>query len=239
MSSPDDLDDPRKRKGHLRSRVGFLGDPRDWEEDDDVDPSLTIGSAVPLIESGSGDEPTPEPKALQVINLFAGPGAGKSTIAAGLFHLMKSTGHPVELVTEYAKDLTYARDWGTLGNQLAVLGEQERRLHRLEGQVDWAITDSPLALGLLYVKGRYDAGWYRGAVLGAFGLYTNHNFFIRRMKPYHAHGRTQSEEQAREIDTRCRTMLANYGIPFVDIDGDRYAAERIFQRLTEGGNFDG
>ena len=40
---------------------------------------------------------------MKVINLFAGPGAGKSTTAAGLFHLMKIAGMNVELVTEFSR----------------------------------------------------------------------------------------------------------------------------------------
>ena len=39
-----------------------------------------------------------------VINLFGGPGCGKSTIAAELFAILKKQGYEVELVTEYAKD---------------------------------------------------------------------------------------------------------------------------------------
>lgn len=80
----------------------------------------------------------------KVINLFAGPGAGKSTTAAALFVLMKTEGYKVELVTEYAKELVYAEDWETLNWQPAVTKEQDARQRRLVGKVDWIITDSPL-----------------------------------------------------------------------------------------------
>ena len=58
---------------------------------------------------------------LKVISLFAGPGAGKSTAAAGLFNLMKCKGESCELVTEVAKGMTY-ENHSALGNQLLVLG---------------------------------------------------------------------------------------------------------------------
>ena len=45
----------------------------------------------------------------KVINLFGGPGAGKSTTAAGLFYEMKVRDIKCELVTEYAKDMTYEK----------------------------------------------------------------------------------------------------------------------------------
>jgi hypothetical protein len=54
---------------------------------------------------------------MKVINLWAGPGAGKSTTAAGLF-LMKLTGRRVELVTEYAKEVVYDQDPTRIKNQL-------------------------------------------------------------------------------------------------------------------------
>lgn len=59
-----------------------------------------------------------------VINLIGGPGAGKSTTAAGLFFLMKCAGLKVELVTEFAKELSYDENWADLKKQLYVLAEQ-------------------------------------------------------------------------------------------------------------------
>ena len=44
---------------------------------------------------------------MKVINLFGGPGCGKSTTAADLFARMKLRGLSVELVTEYAKDVVW------------------------------------------------------------------------------------------------------------------------------------
>ena len=43
-------------------------------------------------------------KQLKVINLYGGPGTGKSTTAAALFALIKREGYNVELVTEFAID---------------------------------------------------------------------------------------------------------------------------------------
>lgn len=42
-----------------------------------------------------------------VINLFGEPGAGKSTGAAYVFAMLKMNGVNAELVTEYAKDITW------------------------------------------------------------------------------------------------------------------------------------
>ncbi len=42
-----------------------------------------------------------------VINMFAGPGAGKSTLAAGTFFRLKCLGVNAEIAPEYAKDLVW------------------------------------------------------------------------------------------------------------------------------------
>lgn len=140
-----------------------------------------------------------DPIELTVINLWAGPGAGKSTTAAGLFNLMKTLGLRVELVTEYAKDLTYKRDYGSLRNQLMILAQQDDRLRRLVGQVDFAITDSPLPLGEAYMTPEYE-GWLPAAVKAAYSRYTNYDFFVLRDKEYQPYGRNQTESEARALD---------------------------------------
>ena len=63
----------------------------------------------------------PDKKTLY-INLFGGPGVGKSTLAAGLFWFFKTNrltlkhSYVIELVREFAKDLVWAQDLYTLKN---------------------------------------------------------------------------------------------------------------------------
>jgi hypothetical protein len=168
---------------------------------------------------------------MKILNLFGGPGAGKSTTAAGLFSMMKMRGHRVELVTEFAKDLTYSKDFITLSNQLAVLGEQDHRLRRLEGHVDYVITDSPLLLSIVYSQGIYSEQWFRRAVWGAFCTYDNINFLLKRAKPYVEYGRNQTEDQAKDIDGILRRLLDAYGVEFDQIDGDEQATGTIYSIL--------
>ena len=89
-----------------------------------------------------------------VVNLFGGPGTGKSTTAAELFSELKHRGIRAELVTEVAKDLCYEKS-PLLGDQLHILSEQHRRLARLRDQVDIVITDAPISLGEIYGQGHF------------------------------------------------------------------------------------
>lgn len=166
---------------------------------------------------------------MKVINLFAAPGSGKSTTGAGLFFKMKIARKSVELVTEYAKDLTYE---GLIGlvDQYRIFAEQERRQRRLIDHVEWAITDSPLPLSLIYASPeRLDE--MRDVVLNRFDTYDNYNFFIRRTKPYWKVGRNQTEEESDILATRIRGMLDDHDIGYVEVDGDETAPDVIYSNV--------
>ena len=85
-----------------------------------------------------------------VINLWGAPGSGKSTLAAELFSIMKKRSLNVELVTEFAKDMTWENNMTAIGCQEYIFGNQSWRLERLRDKVDFIITDSPLPLSILY-----------------------------------------------------------------------------------------
>lgn len=166
---------------------------------------------------------------MRVVNLWAGPGAGKSTTAAGLFHLLKVAGERCELVTEYAKDLVYERR--DMTDQLMILAQQNRRLRRLQDNVEWVITDSPIPLGLAYCSGEWNSPWFHHAVQSVFHLYDNINIRIRRVKPYQAYGRNQTEDEARKLDDRIEELLAESADSWDEFDGDVNAPRNIFTYL--------
>lgn len=51
-----------------------------------------------------------------VVNLFGQPGAGKSTLAAYTFAKLKMMNVNCELVTEFAKDKTWEKNFTVLSN---------------------------------------------------------------------------------------------------------------------------
>jgi hypothetical protein len=167
---------------------------------------------------------------MKVINLFAGPGSGKSTTAAGLFFLLKSAGSNSELVTEFAKQLVWQERHATFSDQLYILAKQNHKLNVLRGKVEFAVTDSPLLLSNIYAPKEYIGG-FDVLVSNTFDSYDNLNFFIRRVKPYNPVGRNQDEAGAKDIDVVIKNYLDIRGIRYLEIDGDKNAPQRIFDCL--------
>ncbi len=168
----------------------------------------------------------------KVINLFAGPGTGKSTTAAGLFNLMKLGGYRCELVTEYAKTLTYEDRMTTLQNQLYIFAKQFHKMQILVEQVNWIITDSPLLLSLVYGRKEMEQlSTFAPYVCEVNTLFDNYNFYLYRVKEYQPYGRIQTEEKAREIDLEIRSMLGRQNQKLLFIDADPDAPTRIINSL--------
>ena len=166
-----------------------------------------------------------------VINLVGGPGSGKSTTAAGLFFKMKLAGIKCELVTEFAKELVYDENWLDLKRQIYVLSEQERRQRRLVDKVNFIITDAPLLTTVAYIRDPRDREAVNAAARSLFNSYDNLNFAIKRVKPYAAYGRSQTESEAREIDRRL--LLETYADDVMEafIPGDESAPDAIIDVL--------
>jgi len=167
---------------------------------------------------------------IRVINVLGGPGAGKSTTAAGLFFEMKKRQIEVELVTEYAKDMTWEKRHNVLSDQLYILAKQNRRVQRLAGQVEWVITDSPVILGMVYKSPDYYPS-FDTFVMEVFNSYDNHNFLIGRDFAYQAAGRNQTADEAVEVDNVIKDMLDEKQIPYHRVTNDPYV-DRTTQILN-------
>jgi hypothetical protein len=160
-----------------------------------------------------------------VCNLVAGPGAGKSTTAAGVFHELKMRGYNAEYVQEYAKDITWEDASRKLENQVYILGKQWHRLWRVATKVDIVVTDCPLFLSLVYGEGEPQC--FKDLVLYLHGQNDNLNYFVDRKKKYNPLGRNQTELEARAIDESVIRLLDEYEIPHLRIPGDSTAVGRI------------
>ena len=152
-----------------------------------------------------------------VVNFFAGPGAGKSTMSAALFAELKSRGILCELVTEYAKDKVWEESFGVFNDQIYIFGKQNHRIRKLLGKVAVVITDSPVLLSLFYGPGESDE--FKALVLWEFSSTRSFNVFLNRVKKYEPAGRMQTETEAIEVDSKIRNVLDECNIPYTTIDG--------------------
>lgn len=150
---------------------------------------------------------------LKVVNIFGGPGTGKSTTAAYLFHELKCDAWNVELVTEYAKDMVWEGRSNILSDQLYMAAKQNRRLGRLVNSgLNLAITDSPLILGALYAPEGYFPS-FEPFLVEVFNSYDNYNVYLQRGTVYNPLGRNQTLEEAQAIDEANIKLLDKHGIP--------------------------
>lgn len=170
---------------------------------------------------------------MKVINLWAGPGAGKSTTRAMLFAKMKLAGLNVEEVTEYAKDLTWENNISLLGDQLLILANQNRKLERLRGKVEFVVSDAPILLSMQYASNNFLPKTFQSLMMELWDTYDNINFFVERVKPYSPVGRNQTEDEAKKIDTEIKDLLRENNISFRRVIGDNTCADQILRFLQE------
>jgi len=149
-----------------------------------------------------------------IVNLFAGPGAGKTAAAWTIAAKLKKQGRNVEYVSEYAKELVWAERFEELRDQWKVAGEQIRRINAIRGKVDIIITDSPILLSIIY-DGTKDPKLSQ-YLIKTFNDCDNFNLFITRGADFEQAGRMQNESESRAIDERIKALLTDnkifYGV---------------------------
>lgn len=176
-------------------------------------------------------------KNLIVVNLFGGPGSGKSTACAYVYAALKAKDINCEMAREFAKDKAWEKNLTALNNQAYIFGEQYYRLTILEDDVDVIITDSPILLSVFY-RNRYNNSIdfpkeFDDVVLYSFNRYNNINYFIRRNKLYNPNGRLQTEDEAKELDVKLLEFLNEYEISFDIVNGNQNGYQKIVDDILK------
>lgn len=169
---------------------------------------------------------------MRVVNLFAGPGTGKSTTCAALFAECKYIGINTEMVLEYAKDMTWERRGEkAFKAQEFIFGQQSFALSKVASEVDFAITDAPLLMSTVY--GNDEA--LDNLAYSTHQRYETLNIFLKRNKVYQKAGRNQTEEEARTLDARILGMLERYSIPYTILEFGRHNVPEIMKMMVSLG----
>lgn len=166
----------------------------------------------------------------RIVCFWGGPGTGKSTTSAATFALLKKHGFDCEMNREYVKDWVWEKRAIKPGDQTYIFAKQSRRERQyMENGLDYIISDSPMALSILYGRlyDKYETE--HNACLAM--LKQHHSFckdhgykvehiFLRRKKKYNPNGRHQTEEEAKNIDEQCLTLLKELNISYKEFDCD-------------------
>jgi nicotinamide riboside kinase len=158
-------------------------------------------------------------KKLIVVNLIGGPGVGKSILASDLFSALKKKNISCDVSWEYIKKKLREKSLKAVESQIYIFGKQQFQLFTLKGEVDVAITDSPILLNSIYDKSSCPS--LKGLILKEFAKYNNLTYCINRdyNYAYEEEGRYQNEEQAKIVDQKVIEFLNDNSIPYKTIKG--------------------
>jgi hypothetical protein len=182
-------------------------------------------------------------KKTKIINLFGGPGIGKSTQAAGLYAMMKRNNMSVELTSEFPKVIVWEKNHSAIRDQLYITANQHRNISRLYGQVEYIIIDSPILFGLVY-KGRYGDGYpenlygdsFDTFIIDLFKKYDNINILLHRNDAgFQKDGRFQDLEESKRVDKELKELMVSNDIDFHEYPVDYNTVNAMYRDLFDNG----
>lgn len=159
-------------------------------------------------------------KNTKVINIYAGAGAGKTTLALELSaELKKRYKGSVEYIPEYVKNLILHGKEKELKDQEKISKAQSKMLLDLVGKVDIIVTDSPIELGRIYVSSELQKNAVNKIIDDCVSKYKSVDFFLHRdeWRKYETFGRIHTEEESKKIDER---ILKELNKDFIHIDNN-------------------
>lgn len=154
---------------------------------------------------------------MKVVNLFAGPGVGKTATAKVLSGLLSQLNYRSELVPEFAKFATYSNNRAALSDQIYMFAKQENRLHVLRDTgMDFVVMDGPLPLALLFTPDEYYKS-YEPLVMEVFNSYENINILLEPNPTfaYQQHGRNENQAEAQALQERVVSLLERHRVPYI------------------------
>ena len=157
-----------------------------------------------------------------VVNIFGGPGSGKSTFASELFCELKK--HHVEAACpeEHAKLAIWSGQPWLLDQQTVLLGRTWETIHALQGKVEVIIVDSPILLCSVYAREREPVSFH--LLTADLHRRTDRlNLLLERddKMQYSTNGRRENESEARVVDEQILTTLDIHNEPHCEVSRNR------------------
>lgn len=177
----------------------------------------------------------------KIINLFGGPGIGKSSIASGITYKLKKKHITCDNPYEFPKSLAWDNNNEAIKDQLYVLANQHRGIVKSFGKVDYIVLDSPILLSLVYrsmYKGNeypatlYESEHFDKLVLDIHNQYDCINIVLKRGEGNHNEKeRYQTLEESQELDLAIERTLIKNNIPYHTIDVNDKTVKKIVKLL--------
>jgi hypothetical protein len=184
---------------------------------------MSTMTPYPFLDASTSNEGLP-----LMLNLFGGPGIGKTTMAARLFVELKLRGLEAANPEEHAKLAIWKGRPDLLDQQLVILGRSWETLHALADKVDVVVMDSPLLLCSVYAGDKEKLHFHQ-TVADFHKRMPRLNIVLRRPQDllYSQRGRRENVHSAKMIDEKVRNSLDAFGERFVEIDSSLDAAIAI------------
>jgi len=176
----------------------------------------------------------------KIINLFGGPGIGKSSIASGLTYKLKKKHITCDNPYEFPKVLAWDENYSAISDQLYVLANQHRGIVKSYGKVDYIILDSPVILSLIYKdyynakrKSDHPSRLYKqnfdNMILDIHKGYESINILLKRGKGKHNDKeRYHNLEESKELDTMIQESLDLHGIEYYIVEVGKNTLKDIY-----------
>lgn len=149
-----------------------------------------------------------------VVNLFGGPGCGKSTLAAGIVHELKVAGFEAIFVHEEYKAAAMTKERPTTAEEIQIVTRQIENELRFYGLAEYVVTDSPLELNAFYSdRLRFGPTAYYGPWRQLIRKVREentiflHNFLVTRSVKFDDRGRYETESEVQLVDQDLEAYL--------------------------------
>lgn len=175
----------------------------------------------------------------KLINLFGGPGIGKSSIANGITYKLKKKHISCNNPYEFPKRLAWDNNIPAIKDQLYVFANQHRGIAECYGKVDYIVIDSPILFSTIYHT-YYTEGYpaelygkeFHDLVVSLHKKYDNLNILLERGETVHNDDeRFQDYSQSLEIDNLCKDILEKNNIPYHTIKVGKNTVKDILKLL--------
>lgn len=170
------------------------------------------------------------------------PGVGKSSTSCGVFYEFSVNNFRSEVVNEVAKGFAWEtpKDPATgkalghpiFGQQIYLLGEQNRWLERVNNQREIAIMECPLIMTAIYQPDDYLSS-FTSVVLEQFRQYNNVNILIERNHKFDPEGRVHTEDDSQEVRSKLVNFLKEHNLPYVTVKTSRDINKKIVKYIQQ------